>query len=449
MGRGRATTTRPTQADRWTDDGWFKTGDIVTIDPRGFIQIQDRSKDVIKSGGEWITSVALENALMAHPAVAEAAVIAVPHEKWDERPLAAVVLREGATATARRAARVPRAAVREVVAARRLRVRRRDPEDGVGKFRKTALREQFAGVPASSSAPRSSPAPPRGSAARVVERLERDGWDVTALDLRDGFDVGDPQAWESVGPVDLACLNAGVSTGADGLAEVSDEAYARIRGANLDGVVYGTRRLARVMEPGSAIVATASLAGLVAMELDPLYTATKHAVVGFVRAAAPQLAERGIRISAVAPGFADTPILDGELRAGLESGGFPLLTAEEVAAAILAAAGRRAGGRLGRPAGPRAAAVPLPERARPAHVRRRQCLALLRVRSSRLQVSDASRPAAPFLAARQLGERPAVAGGERLEDAPGDDHPVHLVRAVVDAAAAGRAVHRAPAACRR
>ena len=168
--------------------------------------------------------------------------------------------------------------------------------------------------------------------------LEREGWEVTALDLRDGFDVGDPRAWESVGPVDLAFLNAGVSTGVSDLTEVSDEAYRRIRGANLDGVVYGTRRLAAVMRPGSAIVATASLAGLTAMEGDSLYTATKHAVVGFVRAVAPQLAERGIRISAIAPGFADTPILEGELRSGLEAAGFPLLTAEEVAAAALAAA---------------------------------------------------------------------------------------------------------------
>jgi len=168
--------------------------------------------------------------------------------------------------------------------------------------------------------------------------LEREGWEVTALDLRDGFDVGDPRAWESVGPVDLAFLNAGVSTGVSDLTEVSDEAYRRIRGANLDGVVYGTRRLAAVMRPGSAIVATASLAGLTAMEGDSLYTATKHAVVGFVRAVAPQLAERGIRISAIAPGFADTPILEGELRSGLEVAGFPLLTAEEVAAAALAAA---------------------------------------------------------------------------------------------------------------
>ena len=80
----------PEQAERWTEDGWFKTGDIVSFHPKGYIQIKDRSKDVIKSGGEWISSVELENALMAHPAIAEAAVIAMPHEKWDERPLAVV-----------------------------------------------------------------------------------------------------------------------------------------------------------------------------------------------------------------------------------------------------------------------------------------------------------------------------------------------------------------------
>ncbi len=85
--------------DRFTDDGWFKTGDIVTIDPDATIQIQDRSKDLIKSGGEWISSVALECALMGHPAVAEAAVIPVMHPKWSERPLAAVVLKPGAAAS--------------------------------------------------------------------------------------------------------------------------------------------------------------------------------------------------------------------------------------------------------------------------------------------------------------------------------------------------------------
>ena len=104
------TTTAPEGADRWTDDGWFKTGDIVTIEPHGYIEIQDRSKDLVKSGGEWISTVALENALMGHPAVAEAAVIAVPDEKWAERPLAVVVLKEGAVGDRRGAPRVPRAA---------------------------------------------------------------------------------------------------------------------------------------------------------------------------------------------------------------------------------------------------------------------------------------------------------------------------------------------------
>jgi fatty-acyl-CoA synthase len=85
---------------RWSDDGWFRTGDVATIDPDGYVKITDRSKDLIKSGGEWISSVDLENALVAHPAVAEAAVIAVPHPKWQERPLAVVVLRKGASADA-------------------------------------------------------------------------------------------------------------------------------------------------------------------------------------------------------------------------------------------------------------------------------------------------------------------------------------------------------------
>ncbi|SNT29562.1 fatty-acyl-CoA synthase [Actinomadura meyerae] len=82
------------------DGGWLRTGDIGTIDERGFFQITDRAKDVIKSGGEWISSVELENHLMAHPAVAEAAVIGVPDPRWDERPLACVVLRPDAAATA-------------------------------------------------------------------------------------------------------------------------------------------------------------------------------------------------------------------------------------------------------------------------------------------------------------------------------------------------------------
>jgi fatty-acyl-CoA synthase len=138
----------PETADRWTPDGWFRTGDIVSVDPRGFIQIKDRSKDVIKSGGEWISSVELENALMAHPSVAEAAVIAVPDDKWGERPLAAVVLREGLAATSDE--------LREFLAPRfakwwlpdRIELVEEIPKTSVGKFRKTALREQFAGEPA-------------------------------------------------------------------------------------------------------------------------------------------------------------------------------------------------------------------------------------------------------------------------------------------------------------
>jgi len=89
----------PGADDRFTEDGWFKTGDIVTIASTGCIELSDRAKDLVKSGGEWISTVALETALMGHPAVAEAAVVAVPHPKWDERPLAVVVLKPGQQAS--------------------------------------------------------------------------------------------------------------------------------------------------------------------------------------------------------------------------------------------------------------------------------------------------------------------------------------------------------------
>lgn len=90
----------PEETSRWTPDGWFCTGDIVNIDAEGYIKIMDREKDLIKSGGEWISSVDLENAIVAHPAVQEAAVIAIYHPKWQERPLALVVLCEGHSVTA-------------------------------------------------------------------------------------------------------------------------------------------------------------------------------------------------------------------------------------------------------------------------------------------------------------------------------------------------------------
>jgi len=156
-----------------------------------------------------------------------------------------------------------------------------------------------------------------GIGAATVALLEKGGAEVQVLDLSDGFDVSDPAAWESVGPVELAFLNAGVATGETDVAALTDEQYRRALGANVDGVVFGVRRLARVMEPGSAIVATASLAGLTAMPHDPVYTLTKHAVVGFVRSVAPQLAARGIRANVICPGYADTPIVPDELRGEL------------------------------------------------------------------------------------------------------------------------------------
>ncbi|SNB61582.1 long-chain fatty acid--CoA ligase [Thermoflexus hugenholtzii] len=126
-------------------DGWFRTGDVVTIDPEGYIQIVDRTKDLIKSGGEWISSVDLENALMAHPKVLEAAVIAVPHPKWQERPLAVVVPRpefkEDLTKEELLEFLRPRFAKwwlpDDIVFVEAI------PKTSVGKFDKKVLREQF------------------------------------------------------------------------------------------------------------------------------------------------------------------------------------------------------------------------------------------------------------------------------------------------------------------
>jgi NAD(P)-dependent dehydrogenase (short-subunit alcohol dehydrogenase family) len=177
-----------------------------------------------------------------------------------------------------------------------------------------------------------------GIGQAIVERLEREGASVQELDLVTGFDVTDPTAWQSVDRVELACLNAGVTTSTASITELTREEYRRVAGVNVDGVVFGVRRMAREMEDGDAIVVTASLAGLTAVENDPIYALTKHAVVGFVRSVAPQLAERGIRLNAVCPGFADTPMVAGELRTSLEAAEFPLLTADEVAEAVLRAA---------------------------------------------------------------------------------------------------------------
>jgi acyl-CoA synthetase (AMP-forming)/AMP-acid ligase II len=134
----------PEQDDRWTSDGWFKTGDVATMDEDGYVKIVDRAKDLVKSGGEWISSVDLENALMGHPAVREACVVGIPHPKWQERPLAAIVLKEGARATPDELGgflansfskwQIPDAFVFVDAI----------PRTSVGKFKKASLRDQFA-----------------------------------------------------------------------------------------------------------------------------------------------------------------------------------------------------------------------------------------------------------------------------------------------------------------
>jgi NAD(P)-dependent dehydrogenase (short-subunit alcohol dehydrogenase family) len=176
-----------------------------------------------------------------------------------------------------------------------------------------------------------------GIGSAIVSKLRSEGFEVRELDLLNGFDVSDPEAWEHIGSVDLACLNAGVVTGESEIATLTDDQYRRALGVNVDGVVYGVRRLDRVMPKGSTIVVTASLAGLTAIPDDPIYGLTKHAVVGFVRSVAPQLAERGIRIQAVCPGWADTPLTANGFRQELIERGFRLLQPHDVAEGVWAA----------------------------------------------------------------------------------------------------------------
>jgi fatty-acyl-CoA synthase len=130
--------------DSFTDDGWLKTGDVATISPNGYVRLVDRTKDLVKSGGEWISSVELENAIMGHPKVAEAAVIGIPDEKWSERPLACVVPEGDEEITLDElkeflAERVPKWWIPND-----LEIIEEVPKTSVGKFSKKTLREQFA-----------------------------------------------------------------------------------------------------------------------------------------------------------------------------------------------------------------------------------------------------------------------------------------------------------------
>ena len=169
-----------------------------------------------------------------------------------------------------------------------------------------------------------------GIGRALVARLEAEGAEVRGLDLAEGFDVSDRAAWDAVEPADLVCLNAGVLARGDG----SLEDYRRIVGVNVDGVVFGIQALAPRMARGSAFVVTASLAGLIPMESDPLYVLTKHAVVGYARSIAPALEPSGIRVNLVCPGIVRTP-MTADAQAELDAAGFPLLEPEQIAEAIL------------------------------------------------------------------------------------------------------------------
>jgi NAD(P)-dependent dehydrogenase (short-subunit alcohol dehydrogenase family) len=186
--------------------------------------------------------------------------------------------------------------------------------------------------------------------ARVcVVDFDDAGGNRVAADLGGIFvhaDVGDAgdtdgafaRCVESYGGVDVAFLNAGITTGVADIMALTDEAYRRIMRVNVDGVVFGMRAAARAMrERGGAIVATASLAGLMDFQPDPIYTLTKHAVVGLVRSVAPNLAPLGITVNAVCPGMTDTNIMGDEARAAFRAAEFPLMAPGQIAEAVLAA----------------------------------------------------------------------------------------------------------------
>jgi fatty-acyl-CoA synthase len=131
--------------EKFTEDGWFQTGDVVKIDSRGCLRICDRSKDLVKSGGEWISSVDLENRLMSHPAVAEAAVIAIPDERWGERPLAVVVAREGQHPSVEDLREHLSKEFAKWQLPERFEFIEQIPRTATGKFKKLELREQLTG----------------------------------------------------------------------------------------------------------------------------------------------------------------------------------------------------------------------------------------------------------------------------------------------------------------
>ena len=160
-------------------------------------------------------------------------------------------------------------------------------------------------------------------------------------------DVGDPdqvdgafaRCIEELGGIDIAFLNAGIAIGVSDLTTLDEATYRRIMRVNVDGVVYGLRSAIDVMRVrgGGAIVATASLAGIVPFPPDPIYDATKHAVVGLIRSVAPTLAPLGITANCVNPGMTDTNIIGEDARSALAALDFPLMEASQIADAVVLA----------------------------------------------------------------------------------------------------------------
>jgi NAD(P)-dependent dehydrogenase (short-subunit alcohol dehydrogenase family) len=201
-----------------------------------------------------------------------------------------------------------------------------------------------------------------GIGAAIARRLAAADARVLCCDIADGavhglaeeiggvavhLDVSDPDGWADLAerldrealPLGPVALNAGMLTTPDPrpFLDVPLERLDRVRGVNLDGVLLGVRALAPLLarDGGGAVVATASLAGLGPYADDPMYAATKHAIVGFVRSVAPQLATQGIRLHAICPGGVDTGLLGADRKAAIAAAGRPMLDPDEVAAAVL------------------------------------------------------------------------------------------------------------------
>ena len=179
----------------------------------------------------------------------------------------------------------------------------------------------------------------------IIADVAAEAGRAVAADLDGRFvalDVSDSAAWDRAlgevlgnGTIDVAHLNAGIATGQTDILTLTDEEYRQVMGVNVDGVVFGTRAVARRMPDGGAIVATASLGGLVPMPTDPIYSLGKHAVVAFVRSMAPLLHPRGITINAVCPGFVDTPLVTQDFRNLIAEMNVPLLDPDVVAATVV------------------------------------------------------------------------------------------------------------------